>query len=591
MTPGRLRQRPSVSFFPLFLVSWIVVGCMATRPSLSAESHPDDPRLRVLDTLQTELERSRSELRMEDYQPPYFISYLMQSVKKHEITARYGALYGSRSKVESTLLPEVRVGDYRFDNVADSQIPFDIDSPDQTYYSEFGPIDFSAEALRTSLWLLTDQHYKQAVFAFQKRRGDRVYKVPDPKQDAIASFSKEPASRFLAKPVRNDFDVQRWEKIAVKLSERIAKHADFLESGVRVDARHVTMYYVNTEGTKIIEENTYYSIIASAFARAKDGAMLDHSVSIHVRDEQQFPSFEKLVGRIDGMCEELQALAKAETLDPYTGPAILEAQAAGVLFHEVIGHRLEGERQSSQEEGRTFQGRQGQKILPEFLSVEDDPTLVSWTDKTPLNGAYRYDSEGVQAQRAELITDGILKGFLMSRTPIEGFSRSNGHGRSDGLSRPRARMANTIVRSSKAVNEKRLKAMLIEEIRERGKPYGLRIRDMSGGDTNTSTYGYQAFRGVPRLVYKVFPDGSEELVRGVEMVGTPLASIGKILATGDDDEVFNGYCGAESGYVPVSVVAPSMLIGEIELQRKSERKAKPPILPAPVSLEKAKENP
>ncbi len=579
------RPRAKTIFLPFFLLSWIAVGCVTAPAPVSAENRPDDPRLQVLDTLQTELQRSRTQLKLEDYQPPYFISYHMQVVKKIQIQARYGALYQSQAREETTLLPEVRVGDYRFDNVADSGLPFEVDSPDQTYFSESGPIDFSPQALRTSLWLLSDQYYKQAVFAFQKRRGDRVYKVNDPKKDAIPSFSKEKPSIYVHEPIRHDFDRKRWEETATRLSQRIHRHENFLESGVHVHYGSVTTYYVNTEGTKIIDENEYYSLVATASVRAKDGVMLDNNLSIHVRKQSQFPPFEELAQKIDGMCNDLAAIAKTDTLDPYTGPAILEAQAAGVLFHEVIGHRLEGERQSSQEEGRTFQGRLGQKILPEFLSVEDDPTLVAWTDGTPLNGAYRYDSEGVPARRVELVTDGILKNFLMSRTPIENFSLSNGHGRSDGHNRPRARMGNTIVRSSNTVTKSRLKAMLIEEIKKRGKPYGLRMQDMSGGDTNTSTYGYQAFRGVPRQVYKVFPDGREELVRGVEMVGTPLSSIGKILATGDDYEVFNGYCGAESGYVPVSVVAPSMLIGEIELQRKSERKAKSPILPPP-SLEK-----
>ncbi|MEZ4460671.1 MAG: metallopeptidase TldD-related protein [bacterium] len=311
--------------------------------------------------------------------------------------------------------------------------------------------------------------------------------------------------------------------------------------------------------------------------------MLDNGRSFYARTLEELPNLARLKSEALAMANELDALRKAPKLDPYTGPAILEPEASGVLFHEVIGHRLEGERQSNEEEGRTFKGRVGQVVIPEFLSLRDDPTLERFGTHQ-LNGYYNFDEEGVKAQNAVLIKDGVLRGFLKSRTPIEGSLESNGHGRAQGIRKPIARMGNLILEAdpSKTVSESALKQLLIDEVKRQGKPFGLIIRDITGGSTNTSGWGYQAFKGSPRLVYKVDPEtGDETLVRGVELVGTPLTSISKIVAASDTSDVFNGYCGAESGYVPVSTVAPSLLTTEIELQRKREDNQRAPILGAP----------
>ncbi len=256
-------------------------------------------------------------------------------------------------------------------------------------------------------------------------------------------------------------------------------------------------------------------------------------------------------------------------------------EAAGVYFHETVGHRLEGERQNDEKEGRTFKGQVGKRVLPEFLSVIDDPTARA-VGKQTLNGYYTFDDEGVPARGVTLIDSGVLRDYIKSRTPIAGSLHSNGHGRAEGTAAPMGRMANLFVRSKRQVPVEKLKAMLLDEVRRQGKPFGLIITDITGGSTNTTNYGYQAFKGQPRLVYRVdAKTGAETLVRGVEMVGTPLTTVSKIVATSDTEGVFNGFCGAESGFVPVSTVAPAVLMSEIELQRTQKEAERPPILPPP----------
>jgi predicted Zn-dependent protease len=277
----------------------------------------------------------------------------------------------------------------------------------------------------------------------------------------------------------------------------------------------------------------------------------------------------------------LEALRKAPVTEPFDGPAILSGRAAAVFFHEVLGHRLEGQRQRGTEEGQTFTKEVGQAVLPSFLSVADDPTLTTF-GKTWLSGNYEYDDEGQKARRVELIQDGVLKNFLMSRLPIASFSASNGHGRAQTGKVPIGRQGNLIVTSTKMEPENKLRKQLIEEAKKQGKPYGLYFEDISSGFAVTQRSSPQAFQVIPLVVWRVYVDHRpDELVRGVSIVGTPLAAMKSIVATGDRYEVFNGECGAESGTIPVSAVAPAMLVSTMETQKQAQGTARPPILPIP----------
>jgi TldD protein len=252
-----------------------------------------------------------------------------------------------------------------------------------------------------------------------------------------------------------------------------------------------------------------------------------------------------------------------------------------VFFHEIFGHRMEGHRQRNEEEGQTFTKKVGEAIMPAFISVYDDPAAAA-LGEIDLNGHYPYDDEGVRGKRATLVEKGVLKGFLLSRTPISGFSSSNGHGRRQAGRKTVSRQANLVVDAAEAVSEGELKKLLAEEAKRQGKAYGLLFKDIRGGFTNTSRFGPQAFKVLPVLVYRIYADGRpDELIRGVDLVGTPLNSLGEIVAAGDAYEVFNGYCGAESGFIPVSASAPALLVRKLETEKQAKGADRPPILPAP----------
>jgi predicted Zn-dependent protease len=298
-------------------------------------------------------------------------------------------------------------------------------------------------------------------------------------------------------------------------------------------------------------------------------------------DPKDAPDEKTVLARIQTMVQETEGLDKAPLIDPYAGPALLTGRASAVFFHEVFGHRSEGFRQKDINEGQTFTSKIGEQILPDFLSIKDDPTQAALGGQMLL-GNYAYDDEGVPAQNVQLVDHGVLKTFLMGRSPLVSIPHSNGHGRRQLGYVPVARQGNLIVSSSKTMTDAQLREKLIALVKEQGKPFGLLIDDIAGGFTFTGRGNPQAFQVLPLVVYKVFTDGRpDQLVRGVDIVGTPLVSLTKIVATGDTPDIFNGYCGAESGSVPVSAVAPAILISELEVQKKETSTDRPPILPPP----------
>lgn len=533
----------------------------------------------VLAVMQDELQRNQRGLVMDGYPAPYFLAFTHYETRRARVAAALGATVDDDTDRRSLVAVEVRVGSHELDN-SEYTDPL-VETLDRYEPSPEAPVDGNAVALAHAFWRLADFRYKEALVAFSHVKGKRAFETTTTERSA--SFSHEDPQRKLAPVATLDFDHARWRRDAEALSKRFLAHPDIFDSLVEVKAGSVLRRMVNTEGTVLRTMDRYYSLHATAYARAPDGMLLDHSVDIYWRSPEQAPDMATATAKVDEMIGELLELREAPVLEPYTGPAILAEQATGVFFHEVIGHRLEGHRLSGDEEGQTFKGRVGKYVLPEFLSIIDDPSLAEF-DGVPLNGYYAFDDEGVPGRRAELVEEGILRGFLLSRNPVEGFPHSNGHGRASVGQRPVARMGNFIVRGEDGVSGAELKARLLAEVRRQKKPFGLIIRNIAGGSTNTAAYGYQAFKGTPRIVYKVdAATGAETLVRGVEFVGTPLTSVNRIVAVGSEYGVFNGYCGAESGFVPVAMVAPATLFQEVELQRTHRPREKPQLLPPPAT--------
>jgi predicted Zn-dependent protease len=528
--------------------------------------------------LSSELDRNFTVLKEKGDPPPYFMAYEVSDTEGDTIEASAGALQGTSHQHLRVLDVTVRTGDPKFDNyrVVNGQRP------------RFTPgsaivLDDNPAAIKQSLWLMTDRVYKGASQQLIRLKSDDKLRAKP--QDGSDDFSKEEKQVYYGTTPTLKFDTTDWSNRLRKLSADFTKYPGALNSQVAVETSRVVTTLVNTEGSQIEQGRLFTRLMITASGKASDGMDLSTMESFDVDDPSKLPKDPEILAAVEKAGANLSALLKAPPADPFVGPAILSGRAAGVFFHEIFGHRVEGHRQKDETEGQTFTKSVNMPVLPNFLSVLFDATRQQ-IDGTPLNGYYLYDDEGVKARPVPLVENGVLKTFLMSRSPIQGFATSNGHGRRSPGNEVVSRQSNLIVESSKKVNDAELRKMLIEEVKRQGKPYGLFFDQVTGGYTTTARRGLQAFTVIPLIVYRVYPDGRpDELIRGVDIVGTPLASFGKILATSDKSEIFNGYCGAESGYVPVSAVSPALLVSEIEIQRKERSQDRPPYLPRPMPSE------
>jgi predicted Zn-dependent protease len=536
----------------------------------------------LVDAMSQELARNFQALKDKADPPPYFLSYEITQEDVYNVSGTLGAIDSTGGGKSRTLDVSVRVGSPKLDNyhrvrgAGGGAAQFT--SGAQITYED------NANSIKHRLWEETDRAYRAAAERLIRIQTNTQVRVAE--QDASADFSSAEPAVSLAAPVKLKFDVEEWTGRIRKLSERFRNYPSVLTSRVTVSGQAETRYFVNTEGTRLEFGRGYARVFISASAKAADGADVANFESFEAEDSGSLPDDKTVLAAIDRVAKDVTALLRAPEAEPFVGPAILSGRAAGVFFHEIFGHRVEGFRQKDEDEGQTFTKSVGTQVLPNFLSVIFDPTRHSAAGED-LYGWYDYDDEGVKARPTIAVENGVLKTFLMSRSAVAGFGESNGHGRRQPGYEVVSRQSNLIVESTKAVSDARLREMLIEEIKRQNKPYGLYFRDITNGFTTTSRAGLQAFSVVPVIVYRVYADGRpDELVRGADIVGTPLASFAKILATGDKPEVFNGYCGAESGSVPVSAVSPAILVSEIEIEKKAKANDRPPLLPEPASAEK-----
>jgi predicted Zn-dependent protease len=526
----------------------------------------------VLKAMQGELARATAGLAKSE-PAPYYLGYTVYDQNLLILVGAYGSLLTDTAVQRRQADVTMRVGSPALDNTHGQSRPSAMSSVTL-------PLGDDQDAIARVLWELTDREYKRAGPTFLNVKTHTAVRAEE--EDKSPDFSNEKSVQHTgASLTAPSFDKTAWEGEIRRLSAGFRKYSDVYFATVVLQITNSNERMVNSEGAAITSPSNSTRLVMEAQTRAEDGMDLLRVETFQAPSPSGLPSEKELAEKIEKMATDLNALRKAPVAEPYDGPALLSGRAAAVFFHEVLGHRLEGHRQKDEDEGQTFTKKVGQEVLPKFLSVTDDPTLGELAG-VKLAGTYQFDNEGVPAQKVEVIQNGVLKSFLMSRMPIKDFDHSNGHGRNQPGLMPTGRQGNLIVSSTQTVPEKDLRQKLIDEVKKQNKPYGLYFDDIQGGFTLTTRALPQAFQVLPVIVYKVYPDGRpDELVRGVDIVGTPLAALTRIITTGDQQHVFNGVCGAESGNVPVSAAAPAMLFSEMEVQKRAHEHERPPLLPPP----------
>jgi TldD protein len=564
-------MRHKIGGLALNLVGILLFPILATSAAngWGAAAAGKDP---LLDAMQRELHRAGEQLGKLD-PAPYYTSYSVSDTKTTFIVASLGSLLNSTQLHRRMGSVMMRVGSPALDNTHG-------DGGSSAIESAPLPLQDDQDAIARVLWQLTYQEYRKASKSFLNIK--TASRVRSKEEDDSPDFSQEkPHTHFDPKVDVGLVDSATWEERLRRYSGYFRDFPEIFSSGIFLLSQETQLHFAAGDGSSVVSPNTVVRMVIEGETVADDGMELLRVETFQASNSDQLPGESEIHAKILAIASDLKALKAAPVAEPFDGPALLSGRAAAVFFHEVLGHRLEGRRQRSEEEGQTFTKMVNQQVLPLFLSVTDDPTQRK-LNGLELGGWYEFDDEGMPANRVDVIQKGILKSFLMSRMPVKGFANSNGHGRAQAGSMPIGRQGNLIVTSSQTVKDADLRQKLIEEVQKQGKPYGLYFEDIEGGFTLTTRSAPQAFQVLPVMVWRVYADGrADELVRGVDIVGTPLAALNRIEVTGEKVEVFNGICGAESGSIPVAAAAPAMLFSEVEVQKRAHGHARPPLLPSP----------
>ncbi|MCL1934319.1 MAG: metallopeptidase TldD-related protein [Candidatus Azobacteroides sp.] len=560
---------------------FVLLLCFVTGISISKSQDAE------FQTLKTELDRNFSVLKDQPI-PAYYIFLRLDEIQNLNCMGRMGHLQvaprlGSPTHVLSAGL---RVGDRNLDNSHEIRGSGYGGYQDVRIGTEQIPIDNNPTVLKNAIRLQLDELYKQDIQIYEQIKTNISLRVE--KEDKSPDFSVEKAESYYEAPVNwEDLHIQPtvWEDKVRNYSAIFNTNPDVVNGAAYLSATLMRKIFVDTEGREIAQNTVSFQLVLTAEALAEDGMSLPLTKTWSAFSSDELPSDDEVIQAAKDMNQMLSDLKKAPVVESFTGPAILSPAAAGVFFHEIFGHRVEGSRLKQESDAQTFKKKIGERVLPKHLSVTFDPTL-KYFQKTPLTGTFKFDDEGIRGQRVEVVKNGILKDFLMSRTPIEGFVHSNGHGRAQIGAAPISRQSNLIAESSQKFSMEELVKKLRKEAKAQGKDYAYYFKEVAGGFTNTNRYSPNAFNVTPLVVYRIYTDGRpDELVRGVNLVGTPLAMFSQIEACGNEYEVFNGICGAESGAVPVACVSPALFVKQIETQKRPKSQSQPPYLSKPEKTE------
>ena len=537
---------------------------------------------KLLGLLKEELAQQMKELKGEEF-PPYHMNYRVIDVTSSVVWASCGALMNSQQYRSRTLVPQIRLGDEKLDNFRFNQMGAAMSRYQGPSVARL-PLDEenNEDAVRQAIWDEVNNRYKFAVDMYQKTKAESSVNVEE--EDKAPYFSEAKVEKYYEAPLpaeKMTIDMDRWAARMKEISAVFKNQPGIMKGDAIMIYTVERRYFVNNEGTEVVQNLPYARIMVFGETKADDGMELPLNLSYFAYDPADLPANDKIIADAKEMVKTLEALRVAPVVDPYTGPALLSGPASGVFFHEIFGHRIEGQRMKSENDGQTFKKMVGQLVLPADMHVYDDPTLRKYAGED-LNGFYKYDDQGVKAERVDVVVNGKLNDFLMTRTPIDGHPRTNGHARaSDGFD-PVSRQSNLVIETSNPKTPEELRQLLIEEVKKQGTEYGYFFKEVTSGFTFTGKGATNSFNVTPLEVYKVFADGRpDQLVRGVDLIGTPLSMFSNIIYAGNDARVFTGMCGAESGSIPVTAISPTILVNKVETQRKAKSQDILPILPAP----------
>ena len=560
-----------------------------------------------------EMERNRARLQLPGVEKPFYLEYRLLDVDVRAVTASFGDLVSSTTTRNRFMSVDARIGDYHLDSSN-----FVSEDGFQGFLGSTGEvgIDHDYNSLRQDLWLATDQAYKEAATQMSLKQAflRSLTKPPE-----IDDFSQERATVKIESRELPDWTSRKWEEEARAASAALKSFPQLYGTRVNYYFIYTTYYLMNSEGTELRTSKGLAAVEAAFDTQADDGMPLHNYYAIYVAKPGDIPDPATISKGLTQAGSELMQLRSAPLVPDYTGPVLFDASASGSVLAQVMAASLSGARPPLSMMGAFDQimdrmggrsewtGRVNTRVLPSSVSLIDDPTMSAFQGH-PLLGQYEIDDEGVKGQRVELVQNGVLKNLLMSRRPGPEFQSSNGHARSAMLSDTKPLASNLIFQSSDASNAADLRKKFVDARRQDGHEWCIEVKRMDNpalsslGQQDFSDFlgsiagGVASGERMPLLYYRVYvADGREELVRGGHIEGLTLRSLRNMLAIGDDLAVYDytqnpaagfagtalGSFGGIQGGIPSSIVAPSLLLEEVEVRGFHGEPRRLPLVSAP----------
>ncbi len=509
---------------------------------------------------------------------PYYVAITLTDETDVVLRATAGSLFVDAESERRWIDVDVRTGDFDLDSTHPLR-GFSALEDDSRGLVAVPLTD--GYALRHAIARELDVRVREAAERIVLIQANRTVKIEE--EDPSPDFSaRSPVVGSAAVP-DVAFDAGAWKTLLRDLSQILDSATAVHSSAAGLEINRSLITFIDTDGSRVEHGRTSARVSLHAHTLAEDGDEIDVYRAFDAATPAGLPDPASLRVAAAEVRKELLDRQAAPRAEPYTGPVLLSGRAAAVFVHEVLGHRAESHRQKRDDEGKTFAELVGSLVLPATVDIVDDPLRRRWGD-VDLNGWYQWDDEGTPAVAASLVEDGRFTGFLSTRSPIRGFPTSNGHARRSPGHAPLARMANTILSTTEGRTDTELRRLLLAEVRKQGLAWGYFVDEIDGGFTMTGRVTPNAFNVRASNVWRVWADGrKDERVRGIDLVGTPLTAFRNVVAVGDSPEIFNGVCGAESGWVPVSGVSPALLFTRLEFQLKEKGEERPPLLPRPAA--------
>jgi len=555
----------------------------------------------AMKAMRDEMERSRQLRAAGGGEVPYFFSYSLTDADNLHVSAALGATYSSSRNRFRAPSVEVRVGSYDFDHTNHIFSGYYTGSR----YEQSWPLDDSYANFRDTLWLSTDVAFKAALESMARKKA-ALNSAAAP-AEALPDFSKAPPVVSIGKVNKKKIDDDAFTARTARLSSVFSNYPEVLSSGVDLTLITGSTTLINSEGTAIRYEDGMGWVYSKAEGQASDGMLLHDAVSFQSLEADKLPPDAELRKGFTEVAENIRALAKAPAGEAFSGPTLFEPQAAAQLMAQLIGDNLRVPRRPLAEPGRTvnylpseLESKIGSRVLPDWLDITDDSTQKVWNGK-PLVGQFDFDLEGVAPKPVSVVEKGVLKSFLTTRQPIKGFPTSNGHARLPGnYGAHSAAIGNLFVKARESSPLASLKQKLIDMTKERGKPYGMLVRKLdypfagSGQELQALAVSSQQSGGArpvspPLLVYRVYPDGREELVRGLRFKALTTRTLRDVLSATSEQALFEfvntaaplAILGSGGYLAATSVVSPGLLFDEIEFEPPRDQLPKPPVVPPP----------